>query len=222
MTDTTRNRYSDMNGREKVILVTAFEAFGGETINPTERILEELPDEAAGFTIRKLLLPVEFVRASELAVYEYDQLAPAAVMMLGQAGGRSAITPETTGRNIMNGRIPDNAGFRPEHLPVKESGPAELKSTLPVERIVQAVRKLGIACEKSDDAGEYVCNTLLYGMLHHVNGAVPAGFIHVPYIREQGHAEAPFMELSDLRRGILAAIQAVAEEAILQDCVLPE
>ncbi len=193
------------------ILVTAFEPFGGEKLNPAEMILNDLPDETGGYEIRKLLLPVEFVRAREIAFSVYDQCSPAAVIMLGQAGGRSAITPETTGRNVMYGRIPDNAGYAPDHLPIAENGPDVLYSNFPADDIVRAVRSLGISCEKSDDAGQYVCNTLLYGMLAHNHGEAVTGFIHVPYAREQGHDDHPFMEIRDMRRGILAAIRTVAD-----------
>ena len=93
------------------ILVTAFEPFGGEKLNPTELILKRLPDTVSSYTVKKLLLPVEFARAPELTLAEYDRLTPAAVLMLGQAGGRSAVTPEIRARNIMNASLPDNAGY---------------------------------------------------------------------------------------------------------------
>ena len=201
-------------GSEKaeVVLVTAFEAFGGEELNPTELVLEMLPDTIGGYTLEKLLLPVEFIRCRELAIAKYDEVSPAAVIMLGQAGGRGAISPETMGKNVMNARVPDNAGYAPAHLPIIENGPEMLSSTLPVDRICEAVRALGIPCEKSGDAGEYVCNTLLYGMLEHNRGAVPTGFIHVPFIREQGHEDQPCMELSDIEKGIETAIKTVIRE----------
>ena len=204
--------YTGNANQPKVILVTAFEPFGGEKLNPTEIVLDKLPDTIDGYALKKMLLPVEFVRARELAFAAYDEKAPAAVVMLGQAGGRSAITPETTDRNTMNSRVPDNAGFRPDHQPVAENGPDALTSTLPVEKIMEAVSSIGIPCEKSDNAGEYVCNALLYGMLAHNNGEVPTGFIHVPFIREQGHADRPYLELDDILRGVIAAIKAVIEE----------
>ncbi len=195
----------------RAIMVTAFGPFGGEKNNPTEMILSRLPAFVRGCRIEKLLLPVEFVRAREEAIREYDRVLPAAVVMLGQAGGRAAITPETTGRNIMNARIPDNAGFKPLGLPITQGGSDSLRSTLPVGEIVRAVRAAGIACESSDNAGEYVCNALLYAMLEHTKGEAPAGFIHVPFIPEQGHADAPGMEPEEMLRGIEAALGAVAD-----------
>ena len=201
-----------MRPLRKVILVTGFEPFGGETLNPTEILLKRLPGTIGGCEISTLLLPVEFDRARALAFAEYDRLSPDVVVMLGQAGGRSAITPESTGKNIMDARMPDNAGYRPEQVPVVEGGPETLRSTFDIEKIVSAVSALGIPCERSDDAGKYVCNCLLYGMLDHNKGAVPTGFIHVPFIKEQGHNDAPAMELADMEKGIFAAIEAVASK----------
>ena len=134
--------------------------------------------------------------------------------MLGQAGGRSAITPETIARNVMNASIPDNAGYKPENLPVTENGQDVLYASFAVQDIKNAIDALGIPCELSESAGQYVCNTLFYSMLRHNKAAVPTGFIHVPYIREQGHEDKPFMELDEIRRGILAAIEAVAETVV--------
>ena len=93
-----------MQALQKMILVTAFEPFGDDALNPTEMLLERLPERLGGCEIRTLLLPVEFVRARERAFAAYDELRPGAVVMLGQAGGRSAITPESTGKNVMNGK----------------------------------------------------------------------------------------------------------------------
>ncbi len=194
-----------MKELRKVILATAFEPFGGDKINPTEMILDKLPDEIGGNKIRKLLLPVEFGRAVEMATAEYDRLSPSAVIMLGQAGGRSAITPETTAKNIMNASIPDNAGYQPENRTIVENGPDELHSTFDAAGIAEALNATGIPCEVSHDAGEYVCNALLYGMLYHNKGRVPTGFIHVPFIKEQGHDDKPFMEFEDMYEGIIAA-----------------
>ena len=191
------------------ILVTAFEPFGGEGLNPSEMVLHDLPDEMLGRSIHKLLLPVEFHRAPEEAIAEYDRLSPDAVIMLGQAGGRSAVTPESTGRNIMNAAEPDNAGYKPDHQSITEGGPEQLSSTLPMQKIIDSVRSLDIPCERSDSAGEFVCNCLLYSMLDHNKGEVPTGFIHMPYIKEQGHEDKPYMELKDITKAIMTAIETV-------------
>ena len=198
-----------LNNR-KMILVTAFEPFGGETMNPTEMILNRLPETIGSHRIRKALLPVDFERAPALAIETYNIFAPDAVLMLGQAAGRSAITPETTAKNIMNARIPDNAGFQPRELPIRKSRSAALYSTLPLESILEVLNALDIPCEVSDDADEFVCNTLFYRMLRHVNRKIPTGFIHVPCIPEQGHKDQPFMEFEDEYRAIAAVIETIS------------
>ena len=195
----------------KSILVTAFEPFGGETLNTTEKVLGMLPDEIGGYAVRKLVLPVEYGRSVEIAISEYDRLRPASLIMLGQAGGRSAITPETTAKNLMNCEAPDNAGCIATQKPVSDTGPDTLSSTLPVDRIIDSLNARGIRCERSDDAGAFVCNTLFYSMLEHNRGEIPAGFIHVPFIKEQGHADKPFMEIDDLQAGIVAIIEIVVD-----------
>jgi pyroglutamyl-peptidase len=191
------------------ILVTAFEPFGGEKLNPSEIVLYDLPDKIKDHSIRKLLLPVEFIRSAEILRTEYDKLSPDAVIMLGQAGGRSAVTPESTGRNIMNAAEPDNAGYLPDHQPIIAGGQEQLYSTLPMQNIIDSVKSLGISCERSDSAGEFVCNCLLYSMLDHNKGEVPTGFIHMPYIKEQGHEDKPYMELKDITKAIMTAIETV-------------
>ena len=167
----------------KTVLVTAFEPFGGDKLNPTQMVLERLPAELSGCVLEKILL----------------------------AGTRDAITPETTGRNLMKARIPDNAGYEPQDEPVVPDGPETLSSTFPVEKIVEAVRAKGIPARASDSAGLYVCNNLLYAMLAHDGGAVPTGFIHVPAVPELGHPDMPSMEFDMIYEGICAALGAVAE-----------
>ncbi|MBR3201631.1 MAG: GNAT family N-acetyltransferase [Mogibacterium sp.] len=194
----------------RTILVTAFEPFGGETLNPTAEVLGMLPDESSGYAIRKLLLPVEYGRSAEIAISEYDRLQPAAVIMLGQAGGRSAISPETSAKNLMDCEAPDNAGYIADHERISEKGPDTLSSTLPVGKIVDVLAARDIPCEISDDAGTYVCNSLFYSMLDHNRGDVPTGFIHVPYIKEQGHTDKPFMEISDICMAIEVIIETIS------------
>ena len=194
----------------KTILVTAFEPFGEDTLNPTEIVLGMLPDVIGGYVIRKLVLPVEYGRSADIAISEYDRLRPSAVIMLGQAGGRSAITPEKTARNLMDCEKPDNAGRIAEHQRISENGPDTLSSTLPIGRIVDELTARGIRCEVSKDAGAFVCNSLFYSMLRHSGGEVPTGFIHVPYIMEQGHPDEPFMEISDICTAIEVIIETIS------------
>ena len=198
--------------KNDVILVTAFEPFGGDKVNPTQMVLERLPESVGGRRIEKLLLPVEFARSRELACAAYDRLQPAAVVMLGLAGTRGEITPERIGRNLMKARIPDNAGYQPQDLPIAKGGPAELRSTFPVDGILAAIDAAGVPCRASESAGLYVCNSTLYSMLFHNGGCVPTGFIHVPAIPEMGYSDKPSMKFEDIYKGILAALEAVAGE----------
>ena len=193
----------------KTILVTAFEPFGEDTLNPTEIVLGMLPDVIGGCAIRRLVLPVEYGRSADIAISEYDRLRPAAVIMLGQAGGRSAISPETTAINLMDCKEPDNAGRIAEHQRISKIGPDTMSSTLPIGKIVDELTARGISCEVSNDAGAFVCNSLFYSMLRHNRGKVPTGFIHVPYIKEQSHPDKPFMEIGDICTAIEAIIETV-------------
>ncbi|MCR5808165.1 MAG: pyroglutamyl-peptidase I [Clostridiales bacterium] len=197
------------------ILVTAFMPFGGDSLNPTQLVLERLGDELCGRRINKLLLPVEFKTAGRLAADECERLSPAAVIMLGQAGGRSKITPERRAVNLMEARIPDNAGYEPHSVPVIAGGAERLYSTLPLDLIVSAIRARGLPAGISEDAGAYVCNCALYTLLSRIDGRIPAGFIHVPFIREQtegvnGRGNSPFMELDEITEAVNAAMTAVS------------
>lgn len=199
---------------KKRVLITAFMPFGGDSLNPTETALAMLPGTIGGATLEKLLLPVEFKRAAELAAKGFERLSPAAVIMLGQAGGRKAVTPELYAKNVMDARIPDNAGYKPEGIPIAPDGAERLSSTLPVNGIVEAIRSAGIPAEVSQDAGTYVCNALMYSMLRLTEGKLPAGFIHVPFIREQvegvpAREGTAFMELDDILKAVNIAISTV-------------
>ena len=199
------------------MLITAFEPFGEDSVNPTAMLLGDLPDEIGGMKLKKLLLPVEFGSAAGIAKAEYDRVSPAAVIMFGQAGGRAAVTPEAVGRNLMDASMPDNAGYAPKGTPMIEGGSDELFSTLPNDEIVRTLNGLGIPAELSRDAGLYVCNSLLYEMLAHDRGEVPTGFIHVPFIREQvegfpGREGKPYIEYETLLKAARAVIETTARQ----------
>ena len=188
------------------MLITGFEPFGGDTINPTELIINKLPNSINGFVINKLLLPVEFINGPKKLIEEYDKLKPSMVMILGQAGGRNAITPELQAKNIMDAYSPDNSGYQPIDTPIIDNGPDVLLSTLPLEEIKEGVNALNVPCEISQSAGTYVCNCVLYHMLYHNKGEVPTGFIHVPFIKEQNHLDKPYMEFDVLYNTILSIL----------------
>ncbi|MBM0261555.1 pyroglutamyl-peptidase I [Corynebacterium macginleyi] len=196
------------------ILVTAFDAFGGEEINPTERALDRLPDHIGGAQLIKHLLPTVFGGALKQAVAVAEKEDVDAVVSLGQAGGRSHITPEWIGINLADASIPDNEGNQPSDKPVVDGGPAAYFSTLPVKAMVAAIQDAELPARVSTTAGTFVCNQLLYGLLHHFKDTqVKAGFIHVPFIKEQAKENSPMLELADVVRGVECAISAVAKTA---------
>ena len=129
------------------------------------------------------------------------------VISVGLAGGRDAVTPERIAVNIRDARIADNRGIQPSGDRVVTEGPAAYFSTLPVEQMVEHIRQVGIPAAVSNTAGTFVCNDVLYTLLHHFDGtAVRAGFIHVPYLPSQG---TPNMELADIVKALTAAIEAL-------------
>lgn len=196
------------------VLVTAFDPFGGERVNPAEQAVALLPEEIAGKEICKLTVPTVFGKAGDLVVQKMDELRPDAVVCVGQAGGRSAVTPERVAINVMDANIKDNEGNQPHDEPIVTDGPAAYFSTLPIKAMVQAIKDAGFSGAVSNTAGTFVCNSLLYTVLHHAGAKMPetrAVFIHVPYIPEQtaDKKDAPSMPLSDIARALEAAIAAV-------------
>lgn len=221
LTKTRGKRHSDAAGEREgwegpgiwntgsmKILVTAFDAFGGESINPTERALQQLPDRIGDAELIKLVIPTKFGESLRRAIEAAEVSAVDVIVCLGQAGGRAHITPERVAINVMDADIPDNAGYQPVDVPVVEGGPAAYFSTLPVKEMVGAMED--IPARLSNTAGTFVCNQLLYGLLHHFAGAkVRAGFVHVPFITEQEKTDKPMMELADIVEGIKRALWAV-------------
>ena len=189
------------------ILVTAFTPFGGDAKNASQEILNALPDVLSGVLLEKRLLPVSFRAAPQIAAEAAASLRPEAIVCLGQAGGRDAVTPERVAVNLMDAAMPDSDGFQPVDEPIFPDGPAAYFSTLPVKAMVEAMQRPAVPSRLSDTAGTYVCNALMYAMLHRVKD-VPCGFIHVPYLTEQGKgSEIPSLPRELVLRGITACLQ---------------
>ena len=188
------------------ILVTAFEPFGGDALNASQEILNALPATHGGVRLEKRLLPVSFCFAPRLALEAAERLRPEAIVCLGQAGGRDAVTPERVAVNLMDASMPDNDGFQPVDEPVIPNAPAAYFSTLPVKAMVEAMQRVGVPARLSDTAGTYVCNALMYAILHQTKD-IPCGFIHVPYLTEQGKEDAPSLSKECVLRGITACLQ---------------
>ena len=189
------------------LLITGFEPFGGETINPSWEAVRRLPDRIGAYEVHKLWIPTVFGTAAERVLAEAAALKPDVILCVGQAGGRSAVTPERIGINIRTARIPDNAGNQPVEQPVAEGGPDGIFSTVPVAAMVEAIRGAGLPGAVSNSAGTFVCNDVLYTLLNTYAGtAVRVGFIHVPYLPEQG---TPNLPLEDTVRALTAASLAI-------------
>lgn len=194
----------------KRLLITGFDPFGGATVNPSWMAVERLPDQIGECVLCKLQIPTVFGKAAAAVLEIARQFCPDTILCIGQAGGRAAVTPERIGVNIRDARIPDNAGNQPRGEFVDSSGPAAYFSTLPVEAMAQAIRDAGVDATVSNSAGAFVCNDVLYSLLHHYDGtAVRVGFVHVPYIPEQG---APSMELEQIVRALESAITLITKE----------
>ena len=196
------------------VLVTSFDAFGAGARNASQELLQALPERIDGMTICRHVLPTVFGRAADEAIRLIDTLHPDAVVCLGQAEGRNAISPERVAINLMDARIPDNEGFCPCDEPIDPEGPAAYFSTLPIRRMAAAMCEEGVPANISNTAGTYVCNSLMYALLRHfaVCGAsVPCGFIHVPLADGMPcRADVPTLPADDMRRALVAALRCLA------------
>ena len=192
----------------KKLLISGFEPFGGEGINPSWEAVSLLPNEINGYVLKKLCIPVVFGEAAQILIDEAEREMPDVILCIGQAGGRNALTPELVGINLRHGSIPDNKGNMPKDEPIEPCGETAYFSSLPVRDIAQAINDAGVLSRVSYSAGAYVCNDVIYTLLSHFKGTqTRVGFIHVPYSSEQ--KKEPSMELSDIVRGLIAAIDAL-------------
>lgn len=192
------------------LLLTAFDPFGGATINPALEAVN-LVGAVAGVDIIKLEVPTVFGTSVDTVISAIEKHLPDAVLCVGQAGGRTGLTPERVAINIDDARIPDNEGHQPVDCPIAAEGPAAYFSTLPVKAMTAAIRQAGLPSDLSNTAGTFVCNHLMYGVLHHLakhHPAIRAGFLHVPFLPQQG---SPSLPLEDIARGIEAAIAAIRD-----------
>ncbi len=192
----------------KKLLITGFEPFGGEEINPSWEAVSRLPDQINRYALTKRLIPVVFGRAAESVLCAAEEIRPDVILCIGQAGGRGAITPELVAINLRYAKIPDNEGYQPKDEPIIPSGQCAYFSTLPVRRMAEAMNDAGIASQVSYSAGAYVCNDLFYTLLSHFEGTqTRVGFVHIPYSREQG--KEPSMELSEMVKALAVAIETI-------------
>ena len=191
---------------EGILLITGFDPFGGERVNPAWEAVKLLPERVGAFHLHKLQIPTVFGKASAMVLAEAEKLQPDVILCIGQAGGRSAVTPERISVNIRDARIPDNGGNQPQGEYVVPEGPAAYFSTVPVIAMAEAICEAGLPGTVSNSAGAFVCNDTFYALLHRFAGSeTRVGFIHVPYLPEQG---SPSMNLPEIVEALTAAICA--------------
>ncbi len=198
------------------ILVTGFDPFGGEKVNPALEAVKSLPSEIHGAEIHWVGIPTVFYRSAEVLEAEIERYQPDAVLCIGQAGGRASLTPERVAINQDDARIPDNQGNQPIDTPIRLDGQAAYFSTLPIKAMVQAIKEEGLPATVSNTAGTFVCNHLMYQALYLADKKFPhmrAGFMHIPYMTEQviNKPNTASMSLTDIVRGIQVAIGAIVD-----------
>lgn len=212
-----------MNKTLPRILLTGFDPFGGESINPSWEAVRALHGRrVCGHLVVARQLPTEFAASLRQLKAAMRDVKPTIVLGIGQAGGRAQLSLERVAINLQDARIPDNAGAQPIDEPVIEDGPAAYFSTLPIKAMLVALYAADIPAEISQSAGTYVCNHIAYAMLHLAakKRGVRAGFVHIPYLPAQAarlHG-APSMAQAEVERGLLIALRTVTSTAV--DCKL--
>ncbi|HQT68268.1 MAG: pyroglutamyl-peptidase I [Rhodospirillales bacterium 20-60-12] len=199
------------------VLITGFEPFGGESVNPSAMLMPALANlTIAGLSISTLALPVSFDEIPVLLERTISRVKPQVVLGFGLAGGRPAISIERVAINVIDARIPDNAGSRPVDKPVVPHGPAAYFSTVPIKAMLIGLREIGIPVTVSQSAGTFVCNAHFYLIRHLASTRFPGircGFIHVPYLPEMaaGHAGAPSMSLTVMQRAAVTLLETIRD-----------
>lgn len=194
-----------------VVLLTGFDAFGGEPENPSWEAVSRFDGDVLGsHRVVARRLPVEFGGALDLLRNAIVELDPALVLCVGQAGGRAQLSLERVAINLDDARIADNAGASPVDDPVVPDGPAAYFATLPVKAMLRALHDAGIPAEISQTAGTYVCNHAFYGLMHALRDrpATRGGFIHIPYSPAQAarHPGAPSLPVEAVGEGLRIAL----------------
>jgi pyroglutamyl-peptidase len=187
---------------DAVVLVTGFDPFGGEQLNPSWQVCTRLPKSIAGLRVETCKIPCEFRRSIEVVAAAIERHRPSLVVCLGQAGGRAHLSVERVAINVDDARIGDNARAEPVDEPIAANGPPAYFATLPIKAMVAAMRAAGVPAEVSNTAGTYVCNHVMYGVLHFI-AASGAGALDKP--------ATAGMSIATMARGIEAAIAAAAE-----------
>ena len=198
------------------ILITGFDPFGGEPVNPALEAVKLMKDEIAGAKIIKLEIPTVFRKSVEKIHEMMKAEQPDVVLSIGQAGGRFGVTPERVAINVDDARIKDNEGNQPVDTPIFTDGEAAYFSNLPVKAMVEAIKNKGLPATLSNSAGTFVCNHVMYGVLYYIHKEFPnvrGGFIHVPFITDQvvTKPNVASMALADITEALEAAVEAIVK-----------
>lgn len=204
------------------ILVTGFDPFGGENVNPATEVVKKLSDRIGGAEIVKMEIPTVFHRSAEVVQEAIQDHQPDVVLCIGQAGGRFAMSPERLAINLDDARIPDNEGNQPIDAVIQEDGEAAYFTQLPIKAMVSSMQRVGVPAAVSNTAGTFVCNHIMYQVQYLIQKEFPGlkgGFMHVPFIPEQTvhKPNQPSINLEDMVKGLTAAIEAITEYAGAED-----
>lgn len=196
------------------ILLTAFDPFGGEKINPALEAVKLVKAEDLTAELIKLEVPTVFHKSIKTVQEAMRKHKPDAVLCVGQAGGRFQLTPERVAINLDDARIPDNEGQQPVDEPIFADGADAYFASLPIKAMVESIKAENLPAAVSNTAGTFVCNHLMYGVLYTIAKEFPqcrGGFIHVPFIPDQvvDKANTPCLSLNDIARGLTASLQAI-------------
>ena len=192
------------------VLISGFKPFGGATLNPSELLVNVLErDQIPGVELFTVVLPVEFDRSAEILLEKVKQIQPDLVIAFGQAEGRTAINPEKIAINLDDARIPDNSGDERKDVVIDKNGSDSYVTTLPIEMMVDAMKRAGYPADISLSAGAFVCNHIFYKLQKTLSGSnIRSGFVHLPLVTEQS-SEFPgkfTMDLEDMVSATKAAI----------------
>ncbi|SCY76460.1 pyroglutamyl-peptidase I [Alkaliphilus peptidifermentans] len=197
------------------ILVTGFDPFGGEKVNPAYEAVKLLPNKIAGGDIIKIEIPTVFSKSTIAVEEAINKYEPDVVLSVGQAGGRSNITVEKVAINLAEARIPDNDGEQPMDEKLQQDGETAYFATIPVKAMVKNIRKHGIPANISYTAGTYVCNSIMYNTLYMTHKKYPnirVGFIHVPFSIEQAVGKpdgTACMSVETIAKALEFAVEAI-------------
>jgi pyroglutamyl-peptidase len=198
------------------VLVTGFDPFGGEKVNPAFEAVKRLEDKIAGAQVIKVEIPTVFRKSIEILDKKIEEEKPDVVICVGQAGGRFDMTVERVAINISDASIEDNEGNKPIDETIFEDGENAYFSSLPIKSIVSNIRNEKIPASVSNTAGTYVCNHIMYGLLYLIDKKyknIRGGFIHVPYLPEQvvDKRSTPSMNINDIVTALTVAIRTTVE-----------